>query len=72
MPNPSTQEKLASQLGRIYVAAVMPLMSGVGIVVKQMAHVQGYYAGITYSTATVVTPVASDWIITMMGHRGHR
>lgn len=62
MPNPSAAEKIASLAGRIYVATVMPLMSGTGIAVRQMAHVQGFYAGITYSTATVVTAAVMGYI----------
>jgi hypothetical protein len=55
MPNPSANEKIASIAGQLYVATVMPLMSGATLAVGQMAHVQGLYAGLTYSTATVVT-----------------
>lgn len=62
MANPSAREKIASIAGRIYVASVMPLMSGTGLALSQMGHVQGFYAGITYHTATVVTPVVGSYI----------
>lgn len=62
MANPSANEKIASGAGRIYVATVMPLMSGVGVAKGQLAHVQGFYAGIAYSTATLVSN-QSDYIV---------
>lgn len=65
MPNPSAAEKLASQLGWIYVATVMPLMSGANASISQMAHVQGYYSGIAYApAATGVAAAAADYVIT--------
>ena len=72
MANPSIQEKLASQQGRIYVASVMPLMSGTPVVVKQMAHVAGYYAGITYSGAPSASAVSAKWDYILYLQRGVR
>ena len=69
MANPSAQEKLASQLGRLYVATVMPLMSGGPVAIGQLAHVQGLYAGLTYSSATVVTVAAGNFIPTFRSRR---
>lgn len=52
-------EKLASQMGWIYVTAVLPLVSGGGFEASEMAHVQGYYSGITYGTGAPA-PVAAE------------
>jgi len=73
MANPSAAEKLASQLGQIYVATVLPLMSGTPVHMSQLAHVQGYYAGIIYATGTPAPTegAAGDWLV-MARHRGRR
>ena len=71
MPDPIPNEKIASIAWRIYVALVMPLMSGATLAVSQMADVQGYYAGITYHTASVVSPTTADWYI-IYRHRARR
>lgn len=73
MPNPSTAEKLASQLGRIYVATVMPLVTGGAVPKSMLAHVAGYYAGITYqAAATGVVAAAAEYVIVFGRQRGRR
>ena len=55
---PSAPEKLASQLGALHSAIVMPYLPGT-MEPGEMAHVAGYYAGIDYTAAApVVTDVA--------------
>lgn len=53
---PDVKEKLASQLGALHSAVVMPYLPGT-MEIGEMAHVAGYYAGIAYAAAA--PPVVS-------------
>lgn len=46
---PSAAQKLASQLGDVWVVQAYPVVA-TGFEVSEMAHAQGLYSGITYAS----------------------
>ena len=57
---PDVTERLASELGALHSATVMPYLPGT-MDLGELAHVAGYYAGIAYSTAAPVVTADITW-----------